>query len=74
MTIGFGELVDKERMASDKLFPAKNCFSAFIKKDIKQLENEIFNRNSSNWQETNTVTNKVMSLIMTKTWTKFANK
>ena len=67
MTIGFGEFVDKERMASDKLFPAKNCFSAFIKKDIKQLENE-------NWQETKTVTYKVMSLIMTKTWTKFANK
>ena len=40
MTIGFGEFVDNERMASDKLFPAKNCFSAFIKKDIKQLENE----------------------------------
>ena len=40
MTIGFSEFVDKERMASDKLFPAKNCFSAFIKKDIKQLENE----------------------------------
>ena len=40
MTIGFGEFVDKERMASDKLFPAKNCFSAFIKKDIKQSENE----------------------------------
>ena len=40
MTIGFSEIVDKERMASDKLFPAKNCFSAFIKKDIKQLENE----------------------------------
>ena len=40
MAMGFGEFVDKERMASDKLFPAKNCFSAFIKKDIKQLQDE----------------------------------
>ena len=38
--MGFGEFVDKEKMACDKLFPAKNCFSAFIKKDIKQLEDE----------------------------------
>ena len=40
MTIGFGEFVDKERMTSDKLFPAKNCFSAFIKKNIKQLQDD----------------------------------
>ena len=40
MTIGFSEFVDNKRMTSDKLFPAKNCFSAFKKKDIKQLENE----------------------------------
>ena len=40
MAMGFSEFVDKERMASDKLFPAKNCFSAFIKKDIKQLQDD----------------------------------
>ena len=40
MAMGFGEFVEKEKMAYGKLFPAKNCFSVFIKKDIKQLEDE----------------------------------
>ena len=74
MTIGFGEFVDKERMASDKLFPAKNCFSAFIKKDIKQLENENLQSEFFKLARDKDCTYKVMSLIMTKTWTKFANK
>ena len=40
MSMGFGEFVDKEKMAADKLFPTKNCFSAFIKRDITKLEEE----------------------------------
>ena len=38
MSMGFGQFVDKEKMAADKLFPTKNCFSAFIKRDITKLE------------------------------------
>ena len=40
MSMGFGQFVDKDKMAADKLFPAKNCFSAFIKRDITKLEEE----------------------------------
>ena len=47
MSMGFRQFVDKEKMAADKLFPTKNCFSAFIKKDIRKsqednLEQEFF--------------------------------
>ena len=38
MSMGFGQFVDKEKMTADKLFPTKNCFSAFIKRDITQLQ------------------------------------
>ena len=40
MSMGFGQFVDKEKMAADKLFPTKNCFSAFIKRDITKLEED----------------------------------
>ena len=40
MSMGFGQFVDKEKMAADKLFPTKNCFSAFIKKDIRKLQED----------------------------------
>ena len=47
MSMEFGQFIDKEKMAADKLFPTKNCFSAFIKKDLTKLqednlENEFF--------------------------------
>ena len=38
--MGFGQFVDKNKMAADKLFPTKNCFSAFIKRDITKLEED----------------------------------
>ena len=31
---GFGVYIDKNRMENDKIFPSKNCFAAFVKKDI----------------------------------------
>ena len=34
---GFGVYVDKNRMEEDKIFPSKNCFAAFVKKDIIDL-------------------------------------
>ena len=40
MSMGFGQFVDKDKMAADKLFPTKNCFSAFIKRDITKLEED----------------------------------
>ena len=33
-TEGFGVYINKNYMERDKLFPQKNCFSAFVKKDI----------------------------------------
>ena len=40
MSMGFRQFVDKEKMAADKLFPTKNGFSVFIKKDITKLQKE----------------------------------
>ena len=39
---GFGYYVDKEQMARDKVLPIKNCFCAFVKKDIRALDESIF--------------------------------
>ena len=35
---GFGVYVDKTTMEVDKLFPAKNSFAAFVKKDILDMQ------------------------------------
>ena len=39
---GFGVYVDKNRMEEDKIFPSKNCFAAFVKKDILDLPDKFF--------------------------------
>ena len=39
---GFGVYVDKSTMEVDKLFPAKNCFAAFVKKDILDMPDKLF--------------------------------
>ena len=39
---GFGVYVDKTTMEVDKLFPAKNCFAAFVKKDILDMPEKFF--------------------------------
>ena len=39
---GFGVYVDKSTMEVDKLFPAKNCFAAFVKKDILGMPEKFF--------------------------------
>ena len=36
-------LVDKEQMACDKVLPTKNCFCAFVKRDIRTLDHSFFN-------------------------------
>ena len=38
---GFGVYVDKT-MEVDKLFPAKNCFAAFVKKDLLDMPDKFF--------------------------------
>ena len=39
---GFGKYVDKEEMAKDKVLPARNCFCAFVKMDINNLDSSFF--------------------------------
>ena len=39
---GFGHYVDKETMSRDKVLPTKNCFCAFVKKDIRVLDESFF--------------------------------
>ena len=42
MEEGYGTYIDKERMSRDKVLPNKNCFCAFIKKDIEVLDKTFF--------------------------------
>ena len=39
---GFGKYVDKEQMAKDKVLPPRNCFCAFVKMDINNLNASFF--------------------------------
>ena len=39
---GFGKYVDKEEMAKDKVLPPRNCFCAFVKMDINNLDSSFF--------------------------------
>ena len=40
---GFGKYVDKETMSRDLTLPPRNCFCAFVKNDIRLLDEEFFN-------------------------------
>ena len=44
---GFGVYVDKNRMEQDKIFPIRNCFAAFVKKDILDLPDKFFDMTKS---------------------------
>ena len=35
--------MDKDRMACDKVLPSRNCFCAFVKRDIRGLNPSFFN-------------------------------
>ena len=39
---GFGRYVDKEEMARDKVLPPRNCFCAYVKMDINNLNDTFF--------------------------------
>ena len=39
---GFVRYVDRKEMQQDKLFPANNCFSAYVKKDICDMPDKFF--------------------------------
>ena len=39
---GYGRYVDKEQMAQDKVLPTRNCFCAFVKRDIRALDESFF--------------------------------
>ena len=38
----YGRYVDKEEMARDKVLPSRNCFCAFVKRDIRSLADDFF--------------------------------
>ena len=44
---GFGVYVDKSQMEHDKIFPIKNCFAAFVKKDILDLPEKFLSMTKS---------------------------
>ena len=44
---GFGVYVDKSQMEHDKIFLIKNCFAAFVKKDILDLPDKFFDMTKS---------------------------
>ena len=39
---GFGKYVDKEEMSKDQVLPPRNCFCAFVKMDINNLDSSFF--------------------------------
>ena len=39
---GFGQYVDKDEMARDKVLPPRNCFCAYVKMDINNLNDTFF--------------------------------
>ena len=39
---GFGRYVDKEEMAKNHILPQRNCFCAFVKTDINNLDESFF--------------------------------
>ena len=39
---GFGRYVDKDEMARDKVLPPRNCFCAYVKMDIDNLNDTFF--------------------------------
>ena len=39
---GFAQYVDKEEMAKDKVLPPRNCFCAYMKMDIENLNSSLF--------------------------------
>ena len=39
---GYVRYVDRKEMQKDKLFPANNCFSALVKKDVDELPESFF--------------------------------
>ena len=38
----YGKYVDKEQMARDRVLPSRNCFCAFVKRDIRSLNEDFF--------------------------------
>ena len=39
---GFGRYVDKDEMARDKVLPPRNCFCAYVKMDIDNVNDTFF--------------------------------
>ena len=39
---GFGRYIDKTEMEKDKIMEARKCFSAFVKNDIRDVDQNIF--------------------------------
>ena len=39
---GYVRYVDRKEMQKDKLFPANNCFSALVKKDVDDIPESFF--------------------------------
>ena len=39
---GFGRYVDKDEMSKDNVLPSRNCFCAYVKTDIRHIDDGFF--------------------------------
>ena len=39
---GFGRYVDKDEMSKDNVLPLRNCFCAYVKTDIENIDDNFF--------------------------------
>ena len=39
---GFGRYVDKDEMSKDHVLPSRNCFCAYVKTDIRHIDDSFF--------------------------------
>ena len=60
----FGVYIDKNRMENDEIFPSKNCFAAFVKKDILDLPDKFLDMTRTG----ESAQGKCMSAIMIRIW------
>ena len=66
---GFGRYIDKSEMEKDKIFESRKCFSAFVKNDIRDIDESIFrglNENDCTAQNYEANYIKPMDLVMKK--------
>ena len=71
---GFGHYIEKTEMENDKILEQRKCFSAFVKKDIRDVNPNVFrglNENDCSAESYEVNYNKSMDLVMKKVALKY---